>query len=211
MSLAAHCPRCPNPVEATPAGWRCALHGRIVPLWRPSTPGYDAFGAHLLAAGGFPTYLPWPLTPGWRVSDFGVVGQAPDRVSATLTCWSGPTEMDGPVDVLLVAEEPGTGLGARCAGFERSDPGPEVGRGRPSAHVRVDQRAVALWPVSTVGSEESLDRSVVVGEAFGRWLWLVLRPASAVLLLGEDWLVHDVSDLGPALVEVEFGGPAPAW
>ncbi len=65
--------------------------------------------------------------------------------------------------------------------------------------------------MSTSHADADFDRSVVVGEAFGRWLWLVLRPASAILMLGEDLLVHDISGAGPALVEIDFGGPAPTW
>ena len=53
------------------------------------------------------------------------------------------------------------------------------------------------------------DRSVVAGEAHGRWLWIVLRPASAILLLRDDWILRDVSAVGPPLVEMPFGGPAP--
>ena len=44
-----------------------------------------------------------------------------------------------------------------------------------------------------------------------RWLWLVLRPASAMLLLRDDWILRDASQSGPHLVELPFGGPAPAW
>jgi hypothetical protein len=65
--------------------------------------------------------------------------------------------------------------------------------------------------VSTSTADASFDRSVFVGEAFGRWLWLVLRPASAALLLREEWILQDVSRVGPPLVEVTFGGPAPGW
>ncbi|UMG91723.1 hypothetical protein [Nocardioides sp. TF02-7] len=45
----------------------------------------------------------------------------------------------------------------------------------------------------------------------GRWLWLVLRPASAVLLLRDEWILRDVSASGPQLVALPFGGPAPPW
>jgi hypothetical protein len=68
-----------------------------------------------------------------------------------------------------------------------------------------------LWAVSTAGDDHELDRSVVAGEAGGRWLWVVVRPASAVLLLREEWILRDVSGIGPLLVEVPFGGPSPAW
>ncbi len=46
----------------------------------------------------------------------------------------------------------------------------------------------------------------------GRWLWLVLRPASAVLLLRDDWILVDVGAFGPELVALSFGGaPPPLW
>ena len=54
-------------------------------------------------------------------------------------------------------------------------------------------------------------RSVLAGEAAGRWLWIVLRPASALLLLQDEWILRDVSALGPQLLETPFGGPRPGW
>jgi hypothetical protein len=77
--------------------------------------------------------------------------------------------------------------------------------------VRLDQKQVPLWSVSTSGSSGEWDRSVVAGEAQGRWLWIVVRPASAVLLLRDDWILRDVSGLGPPLVELPFAEPAPPW
>lgn len=212
MSLTAGCPRCPTPVASSPEGrWSCPEHGLVEPLWRPGEASYDGFSEHLQASRGLPTYLPWPMPPGWSVTDFGVVGSDPDRVRATMTCCSGSSELDGPVDVLVVTEEPGTGLGARFAGTPHDDPGAELGEGPPAVQVRTDTQAVKLWPVSTSAASGEWDRSVVAGEAGGRWLWLVLRPASAMLLLRDDWLLRDVSSLGPALVETPFGGPRPSW
>ena len=213
MSLVAGCPRCPTPIarSGTGAGWSCPEHGLIVPLWRPHEATYDGFAEHLLSSKGFPTYLPWPMSPGWSVTDFALVGEEPGRTRATLTCCSGTSELDGPVDMVVVTEEAGTGLGARCAGTLHDDPGDEVGFGPPSVKVRVDSQVVSLWPVSTSVLNGELDRSVVAGEAQGRWLWIVLRPASAILLLRDDWLLRDVSGLGPPLVEIPFGGAAPLW
>jgi hypothetical protein len=212
MALHACCPRCPTPVAEVerPDGWSCPAHGRVAPLWRPAEATYDAFAAHLERAGAFPTYLPWPLSPGWRITDFGVVDGA-----ATYTCVSGPSELDGPVDLLVVTEEPSTGLGARCAGTAQDDPGHEVGDGPPASKVRLDGQRVPLWAVSTCEAAGEAatewDRSVVVGEGGGRWLWLVIRPASALLLLRDPWLLRDVSTLGPALLDAPFGGPSPSW
>jgi hypothetical protein len=171
---------------------------------------YEAFLEQLGATARFPTYLPWPLSPGWRITDFAAVGTA-DSGRAAMTCVSGTSALDGPVDVLVINEEPGIGLGSRIAGTWHDDPGTEVGEGPPSVRIRIDSQTVPLWSVSTSTAGGEWDRSVVAGEAQGRWLWLVLRPASAMLLLRDDWILRDVSELGPPLVELPFGGPAPAW
>jgi hypothetical protein len=211
MSLSVGCPRCAAPVTETAAGWVCVEHAEIEPLWRPDEASYDAFADHLRRAPSVPTYLPWPMSPGWTVSDFAAVGSDPDRARATMTCTSGSSVLDGPVDVIVVTEEVGTGLGARVAGTGRDDPGADIGEGPPSVKVRIERQVVPLWPVSTSGASAEWDRSVVAGEADGRWLWIVLRPASAVLLLRDDWILRDASQSGPQLVELPFGGPAPAW
>lgn len=212
MSLAAWCPRCRerlgNGDDGTPGP--CPVHGSVPQLWRPVTPSYDALTAHLRLAGEFPTYLPWPLSPGWGVSDFGVVTGSSGAI-ATVTCCSGSSELDGRVDVFVVAEETGVGLGGRCAGLIGSYPGLEFGVGAPAVRVRIRSQSVSLWPVSTSAAEGDLDRSVVAGEAQGRWLWIVLLPASAMLLMQDEWILRDVSGSGPHLVELPFEGPSPVW
>jgi hypothetical protein len=206
------CPRCREPIDAV-AIEGCAGHGAGPVVWRAGEATYDAFVEHLAAARDFPTYLPWPMAPGWAVSDFAVVTQPSGVPVATLTCVSGTSELDGPVDVLLVAEEPGVGLGGRCAGLQRSDPGHELGDQQPMVRVRIGSLTSSLWPVSTSGDPVAgeLDRTVLAGEAAGRWLWVVLRPASAVLLMRDDWILRDVSGGGPLMVEMPFAGPGPAW
>ncbi len=208
--LTVGCPRCAAPVSRTDVGWVCVEHGEIDPLWRPEESTYDAFAEHLRTADGFPTYLPWPMGPGWTVTDFAAVGEN-GRARATMTCVSGTSQLDGPVDVLVVSEEAGTGLGRRVAGTPYDDPGSEIGTGPPAVRVRIESQAVPLWPISVSAVAGEWDRSVVAGEAAGRWLWLVLRPASAVLLLRDDWILRDVSETGPQLVALPFGGPAPSW
>jgi len=212
MPLQAECPRCPTPIpDSADGGAACPEHGPTAPLLRPDASSYDAFAEALVAAGDFPTYLPWPMSPGWTVSDFAVVSEG-GRGRATLTCSSGTSALDGPVDVFVVSEESGVGLGARCAGTPHLDPGPDLGVGRPPARVRVGSQSVPLWAVSTSLSDDlELDRAVFAGEAAGRWLWVVLRPASAMLLLHDEWILRDVSGIGPPLVELSFGGPQPAW
>ncbi len=211
MSLTVGCPRCPSPVIRSEAQWDCLDHGRVDPLWRPETPSYETFAEHLLASSGMPTYLPWPLSPGWAVTDFACVGDEPAHASATMTCCSGTSALDGPVDLMVVTEEAGVGLGARVAGTSHPDPGIDVRTGNPAVRVRIERQVVPLWSVSVSGIDGEWDRSVVVGEVEGRWVWLVLRPASAVLLLRDDWILRDAAQSGPHLVELPFGGPAPTW
>jgi hypothetical protein len=192
------------------AGTACPVHGALArPLLVPDEASYPAFAEHLRVAVGLPTYLPWPMGPGWSVTDFGVV--AGNRPVATLTCTSGTSALDGPVDVFVVTEEAGVGLGARCAGLAGDDPGADLGDGPPAVKVRIGSLSVPLWAVSTSGSLPEFDRSVFAGEAEGRWLWIVLRPASAMLLLRDDWILRDVSGLGPQLLELEFGGTRRDW
>jgi hypothetical protein len=211
MALTVGCPRCPVPVSQVGDGdeWSCPEHGVVPPMWRPTEASYDDFAQHLLGSEGFPTYLPWPLSPGWQVTDFASVGQ-PGEGRATMTCCSGTSALDGPVDVLVISEEAGTGLGARIAGTGRPDPGTDIA-GPAEVRVRIDNQAVPLWAVSTSTVPGEWDRFVVAGEAFGRWLWMVVQPASAVLLLRDDWILRDVSGLGPPLVELPFGGNPPPW
>ena len=149
MPLAAGCPRCATPLVPDAAGgWTCPAHGPVAPLWRPGTASYDDFAEHLETAGRFPTYLPWPMSPGWSVSDFGVVGGRAEPARATMTCCSGTSQLDGPVDVLVVAEEAGTGLGARCAGLPGDGPATDL-RTEAPVKVHLDARSVPLWAVST--------------------------------------------------------------
>ena len=210
--LTATCVRCPAPaLEAPDGSWSCLDHGTTAPLWRPPESSYDGFVEHLRTAAGFPTYVPWPMSPGWTMTDFAAVAPAPGRASAVLTCTSGTSELDGPVDAIVIAEEAGTGLGARCAGTKYDDPGPDILYRPPTARIRIGSQSVNLWDISTSSSDGEFDRSVVAGEAGGRWLWIVLRPASALLLLRDDWILRDVSHVGPELVEMPFGGHRPVW
>ncbi len=211
MPLTAGCPRCPVPIVRVADGWRCPEHGEVMPLWRPHEASYDAFVDHLRASPGFPTLLPWPLPPEWTITDFAVVGATPERARATMIACSGASGPDGPVDLVVVSEEAGVGLGARIAGTPHDDPGAEISAGSPVAKVHCGSQSVLLWAVATAADGTERDRSVVAGEAAGRWLWLVLRPASALLLLRDDWILRDLAEVGPQLVELPFGGPARLW
>jgi hypothetical protein len=211
MGLGPECPRCPSPVAASDGPWRCPDHGTVTPLWRPEVADYESFAEHLGLAGEIPTLVPWPLAPAWSVTDFGVVSVPGGKGRACVLTCGGPSDLDGIVEVTIVSEEPGVGLGARCAGLLRTDPGGDVGEGPAHAKVRIDGHPVPLWSVLTSDVDVDFDRSVFVGEAHGRWLYLVLRPASAALLLEEEWLLVDLAGVGPALVDLPFADTPPAW
>lgn len=211
MSLAASCPRCASPLTGGEGRWQCHDHGTITPLWRPAVADYTTFADHLKQCLAIPTLLPWPLSPGWTITDFGCVASPTRGSRASMTSCAGPSDLDGVVELTVVEEEPGVGLGARCAGLERTDPGAEIGEGPPQAKVRIDGHPISMWAVSTSDSSTDFDRSVFAGEAHGRWLWLVLRPASAALLLNDEWILVDVASFGPELIELPFGGNPPPW
>lgn len=211
MTLAAGCPRCTSPVTEEDGTCVCPDHGAITPLWRPAVASYEALAEHLRHCGGAPTLVPWPLAPGWTITDFGCVAELGGEAHASLLSCTGVTDQDGVVELTIVSEEPGVGLGARCAGIDHTDPGAEVGEGPPHARVAIDGATLPLWSVSTSLTDLGFDRSVFAGEAHGRWLWLVLRPASAALLLRDEWVLTDLASLGPELIDVPFGGSPPPW
>ncbi len=211
MALAASCPRCTTPLEGDGAEFTCAQHGSVVPLWRSATSDYTTFTEVVRRAAELPTYLPWPMSPGWSIADFGCVAGGDGPALATVTTTIGASALDGEVEVTVVSEEPGVGLGSRVAGTETAEPGDAVGQGAASIRVRVDAHAVPMWVLPSSDDDDLLARAAFVGEAGGRWLWLVMRPASAALLLRDDWLLADASGFGPEAIEMPFGGPPPTW
>jgi hypothetical protein len=86
MSLVAACPRCRETVERVGKGAKCPVHGTVPALWLPDEPSYVEFTEHLRVSGAFPTYLPWPMSPGWAVTEFGVVTARSGRPMAMITC-----------------------------------------------------------------------------------------------------------------------------
>lgn len=218
--LAPHCPRCLTALEdAAPV---CPTHGAVPVWWRSALPSYDGLTAHLRTVAPLPTYLPWPLGSLWSITGFGAVRAADGTVLASVAACAGPTPTDGPVEVVVLTEEPGTGLGAAYS--RRAEPAPEDLAGRqPTAKVAVEPSAAAgsvrLWLLDDDGRDAAhhagapgeWDASTLVGEADGRWLWVVLRPAAAVLMLQSGWALRDLSTAGAHLLDVPFGGQTPPW
>ena len=155
-----------------------------MPAFSPSKDGLEG----LLRTAQVPVWLPWPLPPGWLVSGFAGAGDDRTGTRATIVALSGPNPLGGPGDLLIVAEEPGTGLGAGLAGLEAVDPGAGFATCLPSAAASFDNHDVSLWVV------DSPDRAVFAGEAKGCWLWLVLWPETAGALLIDPIELRDLRD-----------------
>ena len=110
--------------------------------------------------------------------------------------------------MVLIAEQPGVGLGTRFGGIPGVDPGhllaeaQDCGGHGPHAKIKADGHRIPLWSVK---SPE--DRSAYVSEAKGMWLYAVAWPASAGYFLAEHVVLHDLSDGIPP--ELVYGAPSP--
>jgi hypothetical protein len=200
----ATCPRCGSQVQkpdAWSSAWRCVRHGEVHPLlpaFSPSKGGLDG----LLRLAQVPIWLPWPLPPGWLVSGFAGAGDERTGALATVVALSGPNPLGGPGDMLVVAEEPGTGLGAGLAGLDTVDPGAGFAAGEAIATARSANHDLPLWLVDTP------DRAVFAGEAKACWLWVLLWPETAGSLLIEPVELRDLREEWQDL-DMPFGAPSP--
>jgi hypothetical protein len=227
---AAACPRCRRPLHeptAWSSAWRCDWHGEVQPLrpaFSPSRDGLDgllrmlrlgtprpdpvlpgpllAEGAVLPEPGGVPAWLPWPLPAGWLVAGFAGAGDERTGARACAVALSGPNPVGGPADMVVVAEEPGIGLGAGLAGLDSVDPGAGFASAPAVAAASFGNHDFPLWQVA------SPDRAVFAGEVEGLWLWVVLWPDTAGVLLVEPIALRDLRDPGQDL-DLPFGAASP--
>lgn len=211
-----------RPPDLMHSEWRCDACGPVPPLHVA-----EHIGAEIVASaierviegstGGrpqVPVWCPWPLLPGWTMTGIGWAGDERTGVRATAVACSGPAPLGaGPADLLLVAEEPGVGLGTRLAGVEGPDPGarlaeamgwPEAGRAGhpPHAKIKAAGHPTPLWMV-----QAAEDRSAYVGEARGLWLYAITWPADAGYLFAEDVALQDLVEWLPP--ELVYGAPSP--
>jgi hypothetical protein len=172
------------------SSWRCEQHGAVVPL-EPAVQPHSSLVHAIAAASTVPVWVPWPLPHGWVIT--GVVRAGDERTGsvAVAVALSGPAPLGGPGDLVLVAEEPGVGLGAAIAGLDDPDPGPGVWSLPSTAKVHADGHPTPLWAPPVGG-----DRAVYVGEADGRWLWAVMWPPDAGHLVADDVHLMDVRTHG---------------
>lgn len=187
------------------SAWRCAIHGAVAPLHVASRIGPEVLDA-VRRNSGVPMWMPWPMLPGWTVTGAAWAGDERRPASATAVACAGPAPLGGLADIVLVAEEPGTGLGANLAGLDGPDPGKLLTDAleTTNAHAKVlaAGHPTPLWSIQAAD-----DRSVYVGEARGLWLWAIAWPAHAGYVLAEDLVLQDLRDGVPA--PVLFGAPSP--
>jgi citrate lyase subunit beta / citryl-CoA lyase len=204
VGMRAVCPRCGSKVHAPTAwssAWRCDLHGEIYPLAPARLPTMDGLQA-LVRHAKVPVWLPWPLPTGWLVSGFTGAGDERSGTRGSALALSGPNPLGGPAEMLIVAEEPGVGLGAGLAGLPGPDPGDGFAASPPHASVKVANHEAPLWLV------ESHGQAVFVGEVAAHWLWLVLWPDTAGTLLVEPLSLRDLRAPEQDL-DVPFGALSP--
>jgi len=184
------------------SAWECSRHGVVDPYFVLAHNGADAV-AHVVQRAQVPVWVPRGLPHGWVCSGVGYAGDERTGARATVTCLSGPGPLGGAADLMIVAEEPGVGLGARHAGLGGPDPGTGFGVGAPHAKVLAAAHPTALWSVQVAS-----DRAVFVGEAKGLWLWTIVWPAGAGVVMYDVLSLSDLRD--EALdVDLAFGAVSP--
>jgi hypothetical protein len=199
------CPRCGGAVHAPGlwnGAWHCDEHGTVAPLQpvgRPTQDGLDL----LRVIARVPAWVPWPLPLDWLVTGYAHAGDERTGAVATLVGCSGPAPLGGVADLVLVAEEPGLGLGARMAGLPGPDPGTGFDDGSPHAKLDVAGHPTPMWNI-----DAGPDRAVYVGEAKGAWIWAILWPEAAGVLLLEDLGLADVVERTEA-IDIPHGALMP--
>ncbi len=199
------CPRCGSALAAPglrSSVWACPLHGAVAPL-QPIPPLTPQAVVTAARASGVPVWVPWPLPPAWLITGVRLAGDERGPARAVAVAVSGPAPLGGVADLVLVAEEPGVGLGAWFAGLDGADPGHGFDAGPPAAKVEVSGRPCALWEVAGAP-----DRSTFVGEASACWLWAVVWPETAGLVVHDQLALLDLRDPGHSL-DLPFGAPSP--
>jgi hypothetical protein len=202
MRAAPICPRCRGPLTAPnvwSSAWTCAAHGEVCPLRPPHRPCREGLDA-VRAQARVPVWVPWPPPLGWLVTGFADAGDERSGGRAVAVALSGPSPVGGPADLIIVAEEPGIGLGASYAGLAGPDPGRGFGAATPAARVHVGGRPLPLW------APPGARTAAFAGEALGNWLWIVLWPVSAGALMLEDLILRDLRETD---LDLPYGAACP--
>jgi len=204
------CPRCGGllrPPGIWSSDWICAAHGAVLPRQPARRPSREGLTVALRDAR-VPLWTPWPLPVGWLVTGFLDVGDERSGARALATALSGPGLLQGPADMLVIAEEPGVGLGAHFAGLDGFDGGGAGDDTPPHAKIGIRTSGerphqVPLWVI-----DGAPDRAVYIGEAMGNWLWIVLWPAETGVLVLEELQLLDLREPGMDL-DLPYGAFCP--
>ncbi|HZE30482.1 MAG TPA: DUF6758 family protein [Actinoallomurus sp.] len=202
MRTAPTCPRCRGtltPPSVWSSAWLCPEHGEVGPLLPPRRPCREALEV-VRSRARVPVWVPWPLPPGWLVTGFAEVGDDRSGALAVAVALSGPSPLGGPADLMVVAEQPGVGLGSSYAGLPGPDPGHGFGVCVPSAKLVIDGHPVAMWAVGTDTA------AAYAGEALANWIWAVLWPESAGVLMLEELTLHDLRETA---LDLPYGALCP--
>jgi hypothetical protein len=196
------CPRC-GAIARQPGlyanAWHCDEHGEVTPVGPAKAPTADLI--HRVSRDSrVPVWVPHPMPEHWVLSGLQWAG---DEVSGTVACVvavSGPHPMpevvdeDPSADLMLIAEQPGIGLGAHLAGLHGVDAGPLLQEKvlHDPAEIKLDAggHEVPLWSVPV---ESGI---AYVGEASGVWLWLLAWPATAAVVLLTRFSLIDMRERG---------------
>lgn len=199
MDRAKRCPRCGTPVRCDEYGrWWCSADGIVAPLGAYEEPSVHVLLKHITDAQ-LPTWLPWPMPANWSVSGVGRAGDGPEQ--ATVLVCTGPDPIAGAADLILVCEEPGVGLGAYYAGAAGLDVGRQISGSPAATRILTGQHIAPLWWVG-----ERDDRDVLVGEASGRWLWIIAWPATAGAMIRDGLPFVDLRTLMGQLDVIPLSG-----
>lgn len=152
--------------------------------------------------------MPWPLPLGWLVTGVAYAGDERTGATGTAVACSGPSELGGPAELVLIAEGAGVGLGAFYSGVDSCVPTLLSGSfemGSAEVKVQAAGHPTALWP-----AESEPDRSVLVGEACGVWLTAVVWPPSSALTMLDELELHDLREHeSPVELGIPFGALSP--
>ena len=204
MMKGAVCPRCRGPLSEPSAwhsAWQCDLHGAVQPLRLTRSPSPERLQA-LLSTAAVPVWLSWPLPIGWLVTGFTGAGDQRSGTRGCVVALSGPNPVGGLAEMLLISEEPGLGLGAGLAGLPGPDPGDGFAAGPPHALVSFGHHEFPVWNVDAPGV------AAFAGEVLGNWLWIILWPDTAGVLMLERLSLRDLRDPGQDL-DLPFGAKSP--
>lgn len=199
------CPRCGgglHPPGLWSSAWLCERHGAVHPLQPVVQPTAELLH-RTVSTAAVPVWLPWPLPKGWLVTGLAHAGDERTSARATAVACTGPAPLGGACDLLIIAEEPGVGLGAAFAGLAGLDGGPVPDDRAPDAKVHAAGHPTAVWSLAS-----GPGRAVYVGESHGCWLWVVLWPESSGFLLIDDFVLTDLRSVGHEL-DVPFGALSP--